>query len=234
MRLGVLIPSFAPTPDRAIAATIEAERAGIHGAFAYCHLWPMGYPGRPAISPYPLLGMLAGLTERIAIGTLVARVGLESETALLGELLGLHSVAPGRFIAGIGTGDRKSAAENVAYGVPFEPARERREKLRHLAAVLTSSGVTTWIGGGAPATNEIARSFGCALNLWDGSVAQLAAARSSGPVTWGGLLPKDPDEANRHLRALRRAGVTWAVFTWPGSVEPLLAAATAAQVPLDG
>lgn len=233
MRIGVLIPSFASTPDRAIEATIEAERAGLHGAFAYCHLWPMGHPGRPAISPYPLLGLLAGRTERIELGTLVARVGLESESALLGELLGLDALAPGRFIAGLGTGDQKSAAENLAYGVPFEPAAERRAILSRVAQALRAEGVTTWIGGGSPRTNEIARELGCPLNLWDRSTEVLGTAARSGPVTWGGLLPRAAPEAAHHLATLHATGATWAIYTWPGSVAPILAAAAAAGVSLD-
>ena len=232
MKLGILLPSFAATPERSFAAAEQAEAAGIHGVFAYCHLWPLGRPGRPAISPYPLLGAVAGTTTRVTIGTLVARVGLESDGALLGELLGLEALAPGRFIAGVGTGDSLSANENRAYGVAFAPTRERREQLARIAGSLVADGVETWIGGGSQRTNDIARSLSTTINLWGAPVADVARVAGDGPVSWGGTLLAEDSDAVDQLRELRDAGATWAVFTFPLSVARLVEVAERAGISL--
>jgi len=231
VNVGLLLPSFAASADRSFAAAAEAEEAGLHGVFAYCHLWPLGRPGRPAISPYPLLGAIAARTTRIGLGTLVARVGLESDGALLGELLGLDALAPGRFIAGVGTGDSLSAQENRAYGVPFGSAAERREQLRRIAGALVADGVRTWIGGGSARTNEIARSLGIPVNLWGVEPTAVEIAAADGPVTWGGALA-DGDGGAPQLAALRDAGATWAVTTWPGSIARLVDAVRLAGIAL--
>jgi hypothetical protein len=129
MRVGIVLPTFAATADAALSAAADAEARGIHGVFAYDHLWPMGHPGRPALSPSPVLAAVAMRTTRVAVGILVARVGLRPDDVLLDELASLQALSLGRLVAGIGTGDAKSAEENLAYGVGFPPARERRDRL---------------------------------------------------------------------------------------------------------
>ena len=67
-------------------------------------------------------------------------------------------MSDGRLIAGIGTGDHLSRAENEAYGIPFEPADERRVRLASVAAAARDRGIPVWIGGGLPKTVALARS----------------------------------------------------------------------------
>ena len=193
--------------------------------------WPLGNPGKPALSPYPLLGAVAAKTARIALGTLVARVGLESDGALIGELLALDALAPGRFIAGIGTGDSMSAAENLAYGVPFESARERLRQQR-IGHALVAEDVRVWVGGGSPATSAIARELASPVNLWASSAADVEEAARSGPVTWGGSISDEVAVASRQLAELRDAGASWAVLAVPQSIPTIVAAARAAGLEL--
>lgn len=236
MRIGIVLPSFERTSHPAAAAFAAADRAGLHGCFCYDHLWPIGWPGRPALAPFPLLaslaGSLVGRRSEMVLGTLVARVGLVPDEVLERELRTLKALLGDRLVAGIGTGDHKSAAENLAYGVAFPPAAERRERLGALAARLTASGITTWIGGGSEKTNELAFRTGAVLNLWAASVAEVASQASRGEVTWGGNLPRDPVEAGALLAGLSTAGATWAVLGWPGAIGPIVAAARAGGVTL--
>jgi len=232
MRVGVVLPTFEHTADDALLAAGEAEREGLHGVFAYDHLWPMGQPGRPAISPYPLLGAVASRTRRVAVGTLVARVGLVPDDVLVAELLAIDVVSGGRAVASVGTGDAKSSGENRAYGVGFPPARERRERLAAIVTQLRSSSVTTWVGGGSDATNAVARATGAALNLWGAPPATVAAAAATGEVTWGGMLPESVTDSATLLAALDRAGASWAVVGWPGSCDMIVAAASTAGLSL--
>ena len=56
-----------------------------------------------------------------------------------------------RIVAGLGTGDRLSEAENRAYGIPFPSASERREEMVEVARTLRQQGLTVWIAGGPAA-----------------------------------------------------------------------------------
>ncbi|MDA8291215.1 MAG: LLM class flavin-dependent oxidoreductase [Actinomycetota bacterium] len=230
--MGIVLPTFEPSAAPAFAAADEAERAGLHGVFAYDHLWPMGQPGRPAISPYPLLGAVSARTSRVALGTLVARVGLVPDEVLVAELVTLHALSSGRAVVAIGAGDAKSAAENLAYGVAFEPPATRRERVRSVVTRLSLDGVPAWVGGGAPETDAIAREVGAALNLWGAAPEAVARAALDGEVTWAGMLPEDVGAAAALLSGLARAGASWAVAGWAGSSEPVVAAASAAGLAL--
>jgi alkanesulfonate monooxygenase SsuD/methylene tetrahydromethanopterin reductase-like flavin-dependent oxidoreductase (luciferase family) len=163
---------------------------------------------------------------------LVARVGLVPNGVLLGQFVGLAHLAPGRVIAGLGTGDRLSQAENRAYGIPFAPAAERRRELVELGQALRAEGLIVWVAGGPGARVEETRAAGAALTVWDADPA-LVASRTQGPdaveVTWAG--PAQTEESGLHssVVAVARAGATWAVFGWPVDPWALVAAAEQAD-----
>jgi alkanesulfonate monooxygenase SsuD/methylene tetrahydromethanopterin reductase-like flavin-dependent oxidoreductase (luciferase family) len=225
VRVGITLPTFRDD-TLALDTARRAEELGLDGVFVFDHLWPMGAPERPALSAFPVLGALVGVTERLCVGPLVARVGLVPDALLVGELTSLATMAPGRVIAGLGTGDHKSAAENLAYGVAFDPADARRLALRRVATALVQSGVAVWVGGGATATTELAVELGAAVNLWEGQPAVLAALRGRCEVTWGGPVPRDVPQIAQWLSELSRAGATWAVCAWPESLDAVAEAAT--------
>ena len=209
MKLGVLLPTFAPDAARALEHAARAAEAEIDGVFAYDHLWPMGTPTRPALAPLPVLAAVAAAHPSLAIGPLVARVGLGSVDHLVEGLRTLHALAPGRVIAGLGTGDKLSAAENEAYGLGYPSADERRADLAQ-AIVALRDDMPVWVGGGSEATHELAFSLGATLNLWNRRPEQIAQAATRGPVNWAG--PR-PDDLPATLSALREAGATWAIVT---------------------
>src|SRR5215212_9397539 len=72
LRFGLFVPQgdvAAPTL-RAIAET--AERLGLHSLWAYDHLADYPSPEQPEVlEVFSLLGLLAGWTERIRLGSLV-------------------------------------------------------------------------------------------------------------------------------------------------------------------
>lgn len=231
MKIGVLLPTFEPTAYSALLAAAEAEAAGIHGVFVFDHLWQPGTVGRPALSPFPLLGAIVARTARVAIGTLVARVGLSADELLVSAFVTLDRLSGGRVIAGLGTGDAWSAPEHVAFGLPYPSAAERRQALARCTNALVDADVEVWIGGGGVATNAVARAAAVPVNLWSASPERVAEAAAVGPVTWGGVLRSGEEGAL--LRSLADAGASWAVFTWGEGLGPLLAAVHAAEVPLD-
>jgi alkanesulfonate monooxygenase SsuD/methylene tetrahydromethanopterin reductase-like flavin-dependent oxidoreductase (luciferase family) len=238
IRAGVVLPTFRDTPDDALAAADSAVAAGIDGLFCYDHIWPMGQPERPALAPFPLLGHLAARFgprpdgSGPAFGTLVARVGLVPNAVLAAEFRALARLVPGRVIAGLGTGDKLSAEENRAYGVPFAPASERRNELVALARELTGEGIVVWVAGGPAGRGDEARAAGAVLNVWDADPA-LVTERSTGAgaleVTWAGPPPDGVPSMADTVTLMAEAGATWVVFGWPVDVDALAEAAHAAS-----
>jgi len=222
MRVGITLPTFR-NDAAALDAARHAEALGLDGVFVFDHIWPLGRPERPALSAFPVLGAVAAVTERICFGPLVARVGLVPDEVLVGELRSLSSMAPGRLIAGLGTGDRQSAGENLAYGIPPGPPDERRLALRKCARALVDLGIPVWVGGGAKATTELAVELGdgAAVNLWEAQPSALAALAKRCEVTWGGPVEGEVPQIAQWLEELASAGATWAVCAWPSSLEML-------------
>jgi len=228
MRVGVTLPQFEVTADDAVAAARSAERLGLDGVFCFDHLWPIGHPDRPALSAAPLLGALAAATSTIAVGTLVARVGLVPDATLVSTLASLSAMSGGRCIAGIGTGDRLSRPENEAFGIPFEPAEVRRQRVAGVARAVRPLGIPVWVGGGRPEMVALARSAGAAVNLWEGETPEVARLVASGlEVTWGGPVGHEVGPVLARLAGLAAAGASWAVCAWPGSLEVVAEAADA-------
>ncbi len=227
VRTGVILPTFQATATPARDVARRAEAAGVDGVFAYDHLWPLGQPERPALAPFPLLGAVAATTSRLWVGPLVARVGLVPDAVLLAELDALAVLAPGRVVAGLGTGDRRSAGENEAYGVDYATAEGRRASLRACVRAASVRGLPVWVGVGAAATRAVAEEEGAAVNLWDASPEQVAAQAARAPVTWAGPSPAGHPLAPT-VGPLADAGATWVVFGWPVDLDELVAAAGAA------
>jgi Ni,Fe-hydrogenase III large subunit len=92
-------------------------------------------------------------------------------------------------IAALGTGDRLSAGENVAYGIAYPSASERQDLLAAAVERLRDD-FEVWVGAGAPSTNAIARSAGVALNMWNISPDE-AVARAAG-TPWNSIRNSTP------------------------------------------
>jgi len=202
------------------------------------YVWPLGQPERPALAPFPVLGALAGRLDVAPadvggpfLGTLVARVGLVPNDVLAAQFLALETLAPGRVIAGLGTGDRLNADENRAYGVPYGPAAERRAQMVALAAQLSAAGLIVWVAGGRVGRTVEACAAGAAMTVWEAEPALVAAhvrASDAVEVTWGGPPPTGAPSLDETVGSLHRAGVTWVVFGWPVDVGTLVSAARSA------
>ncbi|MDQ4090588.1 MAG: LLM class flavin-dependent oxidoreductase [Actinomycetota bacterium] len=255
MLVGVTLPQFRHDAEAAVEVAQRAEAAGLDGVFVFDHLWPIGQRMRPALHSTTLLGALAVETERVTLGTLVARVGLVPNAVLVHSLVSLHRMVGGRLIAALGTGDSLNREENEAYGVPFAPVGDRVAALVDCCRRLRSAGVTTWVGGRSAVVREVAAAEADGWNGWGIDADTFAAQAPSGPEpTWGGqvligrtraeadaklrahgarpgLVSGTVDDLRAHLDALAAAGATWAVCapldvgTDPGAVEMLSEAA---------
>ena len=226
MRVGVTLPSFRDD-STALDAARRAEDLGLDGVFVFDHLWPLRRPDRPALSAFVLLGAVAAATTRVCFGPLVARVGLVPDEVLVAELTSLHHMAPGRLVAGIGTGDSQSAPENEAYGIEFADAPSRRASLDRCARAMVAQGVPVWVGAGAEPTPTVAFEAGAALNMWEAADDAVAAMAGRGEVTWAGPVVGEVEAVGRRLASLAAAGASWAVCAWPESLDTLAAACDA-------
>jgi alkanesulfonate monooxygenase SsuD/methylene tetrahydromethanopterin reductase-like flavin-dependent oxidoreductase (luciferase family) len=220
VKLGLVLPTFDDDADEALALATDAEAAGLDGVFAFDHLWPIGEPERPALAPFPVLAAVASRTERLALGPLVARIGLVGTTTLVARFATLVALAPGRVIAALGTGDRLSVGEEIAYGLPVLDASGRRALLAETydAIAALDPTIPRWCGGGGDATIDVARRHGAEVNLWRATPERIRAASSGGPVSWSGPLGEDADAT---LDALAAAGATWAVSMTPSSLSAM-------------
>jgi alkanesulfonate monooxygenase SsuD/methylene tetrahydromethanopterin reductase-like flavin-dependent oxidoreductase (luciferase family) len=203
VKLGITLPQFSNDTERWKAAALEAEERGLDSIWMFDHLWPLsGGKDRPVLESWTALAWLAGKTERITIGTLVTRSSLR-EPALLAKMAAtVASIAPGRLIIGIGSGDKLSKEENLAFGITYHAGEDRIDQLRstveavhrylHQDAVtqhddfvdlqeLPSSPRPSpppplWVGGRSDAALEGAASLGDGWNGWNLSPAEFSAA----------------------------------------------------------
>ncbi|MGH9021163.1 MAG: LLM class flavin-dependent oxidoreductase [Acidimicrobiales bacterium] len=209
MKVGVLVPTFEHDAGSALAAAARADDAGLDGVFAFDHLWPMNHPERPALAPFPVLAAIAVRHPRLQVGPLVARVSLVGVDHLVAQVDTLASVAGSGVVCALGTGDRLSASEELAYGLVALDADERRSRVR-AAAIALAARYEVWVGAGAPETDGVARELGVTLNLWESPADEVAAASEHGLVSWAGPIRGDVAST---LDDLARAGATWAVAT---------------------
>lgn len=237
MKVGITLPQFREDAGPALDTARRAEAAGLDGVFVFDHLWPLRQPSRPALAGLPLAAAVACGTSAVAVGTLVARVGVLPDAVLVHTLASLARIAGPRMVAGVGVGDRHSRPENLAYGAPFLPRAERIASMAGVCRRLADRGITTWVGGESAAVAAVARDHADALNLWGASADAVASAAARQPVTWAGqvdLVAAGPLHLGAHLRAVAEAGATWAVVAplgvpWPTAVE-LIAASAGAPV----
>jgi alkanesulfonate monooxygenase SsuD/methylene tetrahydromethanopterin reductase-like flavin-dependent oxidoreductase (luciferase family) len=210
MQIGTTLPQFRADAERAIDAAREAEALGLDGVFVFDHLWPIGNPEGEVFHSYPLLGALAAETERVHLGSLVARVGLLPDAVLVNALASVAHIAGPRVIAGVGSGDSLSKAENDAFGVPFEDVPARIGRVADCCRQLRGRGVPTWAGGRSAALRQVAAETADALNVWGPSpgafeeeAADLRRRAGERPVdvTWGGQVLIGRDQA--HFEAKR-------------------------------
>lgn len=193
MRVGICLPQFRDDAEPALATARAAEAAGLDGVFVFDHLWPLGRPDRPALYCNVLLGALAAETQRVAVGPLVARVGVVTDDVLVMSMLTLHQMLGDRLLVTLGTGDSANRPENEAYGVGFGPVADRVAAVLGCSAALRAAGVATWVGGRSAAVRRAA-AVSDGWNVWGVDAAGFAAevavfAREGGSDAEGGASP---------------------------------------------
>jgi alkanesulfonate monooxygenase SsuD/methylene tetrahydromethanopterin reductase-like flavin-dependent oxidoreductase (luciferase family) len=162
MRIGVNVPNFGPgtRPDvlRSWARTVEGLGYDLLMVSDHVAITPdvaEQYPA-PFYEPFTTLAWLAGVTERVQLGTTVLIVPYRHPLLVARMAANLHALSGGRLVLGVGIGWARQ--EFAALGVPFH----RRGALtdEYLRTMRTawadkddyhSGQIPIWVGGNSEA-----------------------------------------------------------------------------------
>jgi F420-dependent oxidoreductase-like protein len=153
MKIGIVLGDFSyPVPASELGRAItdvarRADQAGIDSLWCMDHFFQIRLTGNPPESPmteaYALLGVLAGRTERIRLGTLVTSVAYRHPGVLVKAVTTLDVLSGGRMNFGVGPGAPFNVApqgpgtafEGEGLGIPFPSLRDRFEMLEELLRI---------------------------------------------------------------------------------------------------
>lgn len=202
LSLGMTLPQFSEDARRLVAGARMAEDLGLDSIWVFDHMWPLsGRKVRPMLECWASLGYLAEATGAITLGTLVTRSTLRHPVLLAKMGSTVASLAPGRTIIGLGSGDRLSANENRAFGFSHFDGPARAAQLRSTVRLLRAwfDGTTVdaedefhvvhglpvsprpaaspriWIGGRSDELIELAGQYADGWNAWGVERDELAA-----------------------------------------------------------
>jgi alkanesulfonate monooxygenase SsuD/methylene tetrahydromethanopterin reductase-like flavin-dependent oxidoreductase (luciferase family) len=130
MRVGVQLPEVERVVRRDELAAIAraAEESGFDSIWVGDHLLYRG-DGRPERGPwdcFATLAWLAGITERVTLGPLVACTAFHPPGILARQCAAIDELSAGRFVAALGAGWNRT--EFAAFGLPFESHVSRFEE----------------------------------------------------------------------------------------------------------
>jgi F420-dependent oxidoreductase-like protein len=153
MKLGLAFGDFSwPVPVSQLGTTIinlarQADDAGFDSLWVMDHFFQIRLGGLPPESPMPeayaTLGVLAGQTKHLRLGTLVTSVAYRHPGVLLKAVTTLDVLSGGRMYLGVGAGapfnpppqGPGSPWEGEGLGIPFPPLAERFAMLEELLQV---------------------------------------------------------------------------------------------------
>jgi F420-dependent oxidoreductase-like protein len=136
LRIGLQVPRFTwPAAPASIGPRLAeigrtADEAGFASIWVMDHFFQIGTVGEveePMLEGYSALSFLAGITDRVKLGTLVTGVHYRYPGILLKTATTLDVLSGGRAYLGIGAGWNER--ESRGLGVPFPPTAERFERL---------------------------------------------------------------------------------------------------------
>ncbi|MDP9296808.1 MAG: LLM class flavin-dependent oxidoreductase [Actinomycetota bacterium] len=232
-KVGLVLPMFSEDPATVLGFARRAESLGYDGVFAFDHFFPPGTsPARPSLEAFTMLSAIAASTERIAVGTLVARAVIRPAGMLAKMAASIDELSGGRMIVAIGSGDKIDEPEHRAFGLPQPGLAERRAILEEtVRAVQSIFAGEVWPGG-----DHVPRLEGPLVPppntpggppVWIGgrssTVVQMAARVADGWNGWGVPLDEFRESATalreRASELSRHVEPTWAGVALVGADE---------------
>jgi F420-dependent oxidoreductase-like protein len=207
VRIGLQVPSYSwPEGTVGIGPKLAeigrtADEAGFASLWVMDHFFQIGSVGdvdEPMLEGYSALSYLAGVTERVKLGTLVTGVIYRYPGLLVKTATTLDVLSGGRAYLGIGAGWNER--ESRGLGVPFPSTRERFERLEEALQIAHQM----WSGEVRPYEGEHYR-LAEALN------SPQALSDPHPPVMIGGMGEK------RTLRLVAQYADACNLFTYGGS-----------------
>lgn len=153
MRLSLSVTNFSwrdgDLGTRLAQIAQAADRGGIDAVWVADHLLQADpYGARPGetemLEAYTTLGFLAGVTERVQIGTMVTGVTFRPPALLVKAVTTLDVLSKGRAVLGIGAG--YEADEAAAMGLSMPPIPERFDRLEETLRIAKQM----WAGDESP------------------------------------------------------------------------------------
>lgn len=224
-KVGVTLPQFTSDPDRILQAARRAEDLGFDSIWLFDHLWPLsGGKDRPVFECWTTLAYLAAATQRVNVGTLVTRSSLRHPALLAKMAATVASIAPGRLIVGIGSGDSLSREENEAFGVPYLAGAERTDQLEETVTALAdlfSAGFSNFSGDFVRLQDmSLSPIPPTAPRLWvagrSGDATDLAGRLADGWNGWSGDAERFSQDAGEVLASAADRPIE---LTWGGIVR---------------
>jgi F420-dependent oxidoreductase-like protein len=136
MKFGIQHPNFTydgqgtQLTDSLRSQVLKAEETGYDSFWVMDHFHQIsmvGKPEEPMLEGWVTISVLAGMTSKIKLGTLVTGNVYRYPSVLAKMGATLDVLSKGRLFLGIGAAWNEEEAE--AYGIPFPPTRERMARL---------------------------------------------------------------------------------------------------------
>ena len=143
MKFGIQHPNFSydGEADRIVESlrkvTSAAERLGYDSFWVMDHfhqIQNVGEPTEPMFEGWTTLGVIAGFTSKIRLGTLVTGNVYRHPSVLAKIGATLDVLSKGRLFMGIGAAWNED--ESKAYGIPFPPTKERFRRLEEAVQII--------------------------------------------------------------------------------------------------
>lgn len=226
MNTGIVLPVEGPAASRGslLRVALEAERLHAHSVWATDRILmpastPKAYPyseergavafdpARLWLEPVSVLSLVAGVTERVQLGTNVLVLPYRQPVVLAQEFATLDLISEGRALLGIGIGWMEE--EFTALGVPMRERGRRTDEAIRVLRALWATGEPVTFSGTDTAFTEMALAAstfspgGPPILIGGNSPAALARAASLGDGWLGAdLEPAAAGDAVAKIRDL--------------------------------
>ncbi len=208
MRLGASLP-FGDLGGGSLRAGSIATAARTIEELGYESIWTFDAIGRGFMLPDPLmaLGVAAGVTKRVELGTGILQLPIRNVAEVAHRLFTLELLAPGRLLAGVGPGSTEAdfGTFGADYATRFGVFDEQWAELR------------SWVADGFVGERDLhawpSVIGGPVLMLagWRGRWVERAAAESAGWIASGAYA--DDDQLAEAIGRFRAAGGKRAIVT---------------------